>query len=40
MFKSELKDNKDGNSNSHFVKGEIELKNVSFLMIQKKENFR
>ncbi len=37
MFKSEINDNKDGNLNSHFVKGEIELKDVSFLMIQKRK---
>lgn len=39
MFKSEINDNKDGNLNSHFVKGEIELKDVSF-SYDSKENFR
>ncbi|MBY1795277.1 ABC transporter ATP-binding protein/permease, partial [Clostridioides difficile] len=37
MFKSEINDNKDGNLNSHFVKGEIELKDVSFSYDSKKK---
>ena len=37
MFKSEINDNKDGNLNSHFVKGEIELKDLSFSYDSKKK---
>lgn len=37
MFKSEINDNKDGNLNFYFVKGEIEFKDVSFFYDLKKK---